>query len=123
MAIYLRRLKRYGTETLEAVKTTPIKSKYTYFPVKHYTSWCMIEAGSGISCSIGFKKTKKELMTSFDVSGTDKIIDRIKDVYGRECVKMETLKQSTAKELRCSMKELGDVLWQKQLTEKNGQQE
>ena len=60
MAIYLRRIrnKASGQDILEAVKTTPIKSKYTYFPVKHYTSWCMIEAGSGISCSIGFKKTK-----------------------------------------------------------------
>lgn len=125
MAIYLRRIrnKSSGQDILEAVKTNPIKSKYTYFPVKHYTSWCMIEAGSGISCSIGFKKTKKELMTSFDVSGTDKIIDRIKDAYGKECVKMETLKQSTAKELGCSIKELGDVLWQKQLAEKNGQTE
>ena len=125
MAIFLRRLKKQqnGYEFLEAVKSTPIKSAYTYFPVKHYSSWTMIESRSGISASIGFKKSKKELLNSFDAKEIDKIINRIQDVYISECIRMDNLKLETAKQLGCSIEELGDVLWQKQLTEKNGQQE
>lgn len=125
MAIYLRRIrnKASGQDILEAVKTTPIKSKYTYFPVKHYTSWCMIEAETGLSVSIGFKKTKKELMESFDAKGTDEMLDRAKYVYYKEKSNMDIVKESTSKELGCFIKELGDILWQKQLAEKNGQTE
>ena len=125
MAIFLQRLynKTEKRFFLNAVKSTPIKSKYTYFPVKLYTSWCMIEAETGLSVSIGFKKTKKELMESFDAKGTDEILDRAKYVYLKEKSNMDIVRENTAKELGCFIKELGDVLWQKQLTEKNGQQE
>ena len=125
MAIFLQRLynKTEKRFFLKAVKSTPIKSKYTYFPVKLYTSWCMIEAETGLSVSIGFKKTKKELMESFDAKGTDEILDRTKYVYYKEKSNMDIVKESTSKELGCFIKELGDVLWQKQLAEKNGQTE
>ena len=83
----------------------------------------MIESRSGISASIGFKKSKKELLNSFNAKEIDKIINRIQDVYISECIRMDNLKLETAKQLGCSIEELGDVLWQKQLTEKNGQQE
>ena len=125
MAIFLQRLynKTEKRFFLNAVKSTPIKSKYTYFPVQLYTSWCMIEAETGLSVSIGFKKTKKELMESFDAKGTDEILDRAKYVYTKERTNMNIVKESTSKKLGCSIKELGDVLWQKQLAEKNGQTE